>query len=56
MVSNFTLVGFLYVLNQRELVTTETELSAIAAEPIHGCNLNPKGLKTHAASGIPIML
>lgn len=38
------------------LVTTETELKAIATEAIQGCNIIPKGLKIPAAKGIPIML
>ena len=55
-VSNFILVGFLYNCKSRELATTETELRAIAADPIQGSNLNPKGLNTPAATGIPTIL
>ncbi len=39
-----------------EETTTETELKAIAADPIQGCNLNPQGANTPAAMGIPAML
>ena len=38
------------------LPTTDTELIAIAADPIHGCNLNPQGENIPAATGMPIML
>ena len=56
MVSSDALVGFLYSLRRRELATTETELSAIAADPIQGSNLNPIGLNTPAAMGMPTIL
>ena len=49
-------MGFLYNCKSKELATTETELSAIAADPIHGSSLNPNGLNTPAATGIPTML
>ena len=55
-VSNFIRVGFLYNCKSKELATTETELNAIAADPIHGSSLNPNGLNTPAATGIPTML
>lgn len=35
-----------YHLSKREDRTTETEDSAIAAEPIHGCNTRPTGRNT----------
>ena len=32
---------------------TETELTAMAADAIHGCMSTPNGVNTPAASGIP---
>ena len=46
----------LYSLSSSEEQTTDTELSAIAADPIHGCSLMPHGLKTPAATGMPTRL
>lgn len=55
-VCNEAKVGFLYVFSMSDEQTTETELIAIAADAIHGCNMMPNGLKTPAASGIPSKL
>lgn len=49
-------VGFLYNFNISDEQTTETELSAIAADAIHGCSVMPNGLNTPAANGIPSKL
>lgn len=46
-------VGFLYNLSRSDEQTTDTELAAIAADAIQGCKINPNGLKTPAANGIP---
>ncbi|KAF4524797.1 hypothetical protein B566_EDAN010172 [Ephemera danica] len=42
--------------NHQEEQTTETELSAMAADAIQGCRWNPRGLNTPAARGIPTRL
>ena len=55
-VSSSDFLGFLYNLKRSELATTDTELIAIAADPIQGCSINPSGLKTPAATGIPTIL
>lgn len=46
-------VGFLYIFNINDEQTTETELIAIAADAIQGCNIIPNELKIPAAKGIP---
>ena len=47
----------LYLLINKELLTTETELRAIAAAAIIGFNKNPKkGYNIPAAIGIPAQL
>jgi len=42
--------------NIKDDTTTDTELNAMAADPIQGWSLNPQGAKTPAAIGIPAML
>ena len=54
--NSFSFVGFLYRRRNNALTITETELSAIAADPIHGSSLIPMGLNTPAATGIPTIL
>ena len=49
-------LGFLYNLNNKDEHTTETEDNAMAADPIQGCNLKPKGARAPAAMGMPKML
>ena len=49
-------MGFLYNLRERDEATTDTELSAIAADPIQGCSLKPSGEKRPAATGMPTKL
>ena len=41
---------------QEGVLTTETLESAMAADPIHGCILRPRGEKTPAATGTPTRL
>lgn len=48
--------GFLYNFNNNDEQTTDTELAAIAADAIHGCNVIPNPLNTPAANGIPTKL
>lgn len=54
--SNYPFPNF-FVFNLKLLLTTETELKAIAAPAIIGFNMNPQmGYKIPAAIGIPIKL
>lgn len=48
--------GFLYVFKRSDEQTTDTELAAIAADAIHGCNTKPNELNAPAANGIPSKL
>ena len=43
----------IWYLSSREEQTTETELRAMAAEPIQGWSRRPTGAKTPAATGMP---
>lgn len=49
-------VGFLYNFSNNEEQTTDTELAAIAADAIHGCNIKPNALNAPAANGMPSKL
>lgn len=44
---------YTYNFSNKELPTTDTELSAIAADDIHGNKKKPNGLNIPAAIGIP---
>lgn len=55
-VSSAVLVGFLYNFNSNDEHTTDTELAAMAADAIHGCNTKPNALNAPAANGIPSKL
>lgn len=55
-VSSDDFVGFLYVFKRSDEQTTDTELAAIAADAIHGCNTKPNALNAPAANGIPSKL
>lgn len=50
------IVGFLYNLSNSDEHTTDTELAAIAADAIHGCNIRPDQLNAPAANGMPSKL
>lgn len=45
-----------YHFSSRELLTTETELVAMAILAIHGCRVTPMGTRNPAAIGIPTRL
>jgi len=45
-----------YHFSSRELLTTETELVAMAILAIHGCRVTPMGTRNPAAIGIPMRL
>lgn len=50
------IVGFLYSFSSNDEHTTDTELAAIAADAIHGCNMIPNPLNAPAANGMPSRL
>lgn len=49
-------VGLRYHFSSNDEHTTDTELAAIAADAIHGCNTKPNELNAPAANGMPSKL